>query len=93
MHILASIFGGGHALSDKWNWVSFYWLGIWFLLGFGVPEAWALFSGHPENTLSDQVWRLEGNSFGPPWAWTPVHVILAIGFLWLAGHMIAHIWR
>ncbi len=43
----------------KWNAWSLYWLG-WIVLGFLPPELYALFTGHPENTLSDQVWHAEG---------------------------------
>jgi hypothetical protein len=34
-----------------------YWL-CWLLLGFGVPELVAIFTGHRECTLSYSVWRL-----------------------------------
>jgi hypothetical protein len=74
-----------------WNWWSFYWLLIWFFLGFGVPETISLIK-NSNNTLSAQVWHLEGN-FGPPWTWNAVHFLLAAGFIWLAGHFIYHIWH
>jgi hypothetical protein len=75
-----------------WNLWSVYWIVVWFICGFGIPEAWALISRHPQNTLSDQIWRME-NNFGPPWTWNLAHWAVAIGCLWLAGHMIWHIWR
>jgi hypothetical protein len=75
-----------------WNWISFYWLVIWFAIGFGGMEGWALSTGRPNDTLSAQVWHLEGN-FGPPWTWSAVHAALAFGFIWLAFHMIDHIWH
>lgn len=75
-----------------WNGWSVYWFAVWFALGFCVPEFYVLARGEPQNTLSDQVWRLEGN-FGPPWTWTFAHFFIAAFFIWLAFHMIAHIWR
>jgi hypothetical protein len=42
-----------------WNWWSLYWL-LWLLIGFCGPEFYALARGESENTLSDQIWRLEG---------------------------------
>lgn len=77
----------------KWNWMSLYWL-LWVVAGFGVPEAWAIITGRPQDTLSDQVWRIEGH-FG--WPWKPYHVIMAMIllalFVWLYGHLVDHIWR
>lgn len=60
---------------------SIYWA-AWLLLGFGVPEAWALISGHPERTLSEQVWTLEGS--GP----TIMRYLVAAFCLWLSLHMV-----
>lgn len=44
----------------SWNLWSLYWL-LWLLIGFLAPECYALFTGNNQNTLSDQVWHLEGN--------------------------------
>lgn len=70
---------------DKWNGWSFYWVVIWFVLGFGVPEGIALATGNAQDTLSAQVWHLDG-SFGPPWTWTAAHYFVAAGCVWLAIH-------
>lgn len=40
-----------------------YWL-CWLVLGFGVPEAIAIFTGHRERTLSYSVWQLR-DAFPP----------------------------
>jgi hypothetical protein len=51
------------------NRMSWYWL-IWFILCFPVsfliPELWALWSGRPEDTLSENIWRLEQDAPGQP---------------------------
>ena len=72
------------------NWASLYWLG-WVAAGFGGPEAWAIVSGHPENTLSAQVWRILDTIARQPmsaWAWQ--HwvgaVVLLVLFAWLSVH-------
>jgi hypothetical protein len=83
----------------KWNAWTVYWLVIWFGLGFGIPETIALVTGHPENTLSDQVWRLEGltasnsGTFWNPLTWSIPHFLIACGVIWLSFHFIDHIWR
>jgi hypothetical protein len=83
----------------RWNWVSFYWVFVWFGAGFGIPEAWALITGHPENTLSAQVWHLEGlsasnsSTFYNPLTWSIPHFLVACGVVWLAFHFIDHIWH
>lgn len=72
-----------------WNWWTFYWVVIWFGLGFGIPEGYAL-ATNPDNTLSDQVWRAE-NMAGP---WGLVfHIIFTIGFGWLFFHMVDRLFR
>jgi hypothetical protein len=85
---------------NTWSW---YWL-WWAILalggGFLGPELWALFTGHPENTLSAQVWRIEGLTPGEPLdvtAWTFAHVALGglfmLLFLWLIGHFVFGWWH
>lgn len=71
-----------------------YWL-VWLVIGFGVPEAWAIISGHPQYTLSDTVWRIfQVEPLDPtPWHWKFVHFILAAFMLWLTGHFVFRIWR
>jgi hypothetical protein len=68
--------------------VTFYWFVIWLGLGFGVPEAWALFSHHPERTLSECAWRLldvvPGNTF---WQWTFLHFLVSFLLFWLFLHI------
>lgn len=90
------------AAATQWNGASWYWL-IWFIvafpLAFLVPELIALASGHPENTLSAQIWRLEGflpGHAGVVWHWTALHFliggVLAILLVWLIGHFTLGIW-
>lgn len=83
----------------KWNLMSVYWVLVWFALGFGIPEGIALATGHPENTLSDQVWHIEGlgqngqSQFMNPAHWTFGHWFVFCGMIWLLGHFVDHIWR
>jgi len=65
----------------RWNGWSVYWA-AWLVIGFGIPEAIALFSRHPENTLSDQVWHLEGTGA------TFMRYFVFVGLLWLLIHMV-----
>jgi hypothetical protein len=65
----------------SWNGWSAYW-GAWIILGFCVPEFYCLFRGKPQNTLSYQVWHLEGN--GATFARYFVFAFL----LWLLIHMV-----
>lgn len=69
-----------------WNLWSLYWL-LWVGPLFLIPEFWALFSGHPENTLSDNVWRLETSH------WTFGHFFVAAFMLWLTFHFIFRMFR
>jgi hypothetical protein len=64
----------------KWNGWSIYWL-AWIAVGFLPVELYALFSGHPENTLSDQVWHAEGIGA------TFVRYFVGAFTFWLAFHM------
>ena len=65
-----------------WSW---YWL-LWLAVGFGVPETIALVTGHPERTLSYQVWQLEGA------AGSIVQFVLGAFLIWLFGHLVLHLW-
>lgn len=77
-----------------------YWL-TWFFVSFVafiVPEVWALITGHDENTLSENVWRLEKiPTGGSLWHWTALHVLLGgsllVVLVWLIGHLVFGIWR
>lgn len=80
----------------KWNWWSFYWIFVWFGLGFGIPEGYAL-ATDPRNTLSYQVWHLEGFGLHGLWQnplhWSAGHYFIAVGMIWLLGHFVGGIWR
>ena len=66
----------------RWNWMSLYWA-AWIVLGFGVPETWALLTRRPADTLSDQFWRLEQPFTGTPtWLHVTVAAVL-FGLYWL----------
>jgi hypothetical protein len=89
------------AQQTTWNFASHYWL-VWFIASFGaflVYELYQLAIGHPENTLSAQVWRMEGilNRNYPIADWTAVHFLLGgmfiLTFLWLGGHFVFGVWR
>lgn len=67
---------------NGWSW---YWL-VWLLLGFGVPEGIAL-ARNPRNTLSYQVWNLEGT--GP----TFMRFVVGAALLWLLLHMVFRLFR
>lgn len=65
----------------RWNWASLYWL-AWIVVGFMPLEFWALATGQPQYTLSDQVWHLEGT--GSSFArW-----FIAAFCAWLFFHMV-----
>lgn len=72
----------------QWYWAA------WFLVGFCVPEFWALASGHPERTLSEVVWHwfdvIPGQTI---WQWTIVHFLLFAGLTWAWLHLAFGIWR
>lgn len=69
-----------------WNGWSIYW-SIWLFLLFGVPEIYALATGHPENTLSFQVWHLEGTGA------TFWRFFICAFLVWLLLHMVFRIFR
>lgn len=71
-----------------------YWL-TWFLVvlvSFLVPEIYSLVSHHPEGTLSDTIWRLEGEKPGQPFVlkWNAFHLLfmgeLLLVDIWLFFH-------
>lgn len=64
----------------KYNGWSLYWL-IWLIIGFGGPELYALLSRHDRNTLSYQVWHVEGTGA------TFARYFVAAFLLWLFIHM------
>lgn len=58
---------------------------LWLLwiISFLVIELSALFTGHPERTLSAWVWKLEDLHHG----WTFARYFIAVFCLWLFCHM------
>lgn len=71
------------------NYATVIWA-IW-IASFGGFEGYALASGHPENTLSAQVWRLAHVVADQPMSqWSPEHWAFAVLFLglvlWLTLH-------
>jgi hypothetical protein len=73
------------------DWGLYWW--VWFLAGFGIPEAIALLSGHPERTLSEFVWRTFQVDSPDPLRWTFLHYLLAVMMLWLAVHFVWRMFR
>jgi hypothetical protein len=75
----------------------YYWVFVWGLLGFGVPEGIALATGHGEWTLSETIWRLFDVIPGQTLRqWSLLHIIAACVMTWLYGHFIFgawHVWR
>lgn len=77
-----------------YNGWSIYWLtavSFFILILFAPAETYAFASGHPENTLSAQFWRV-GHVIAhqPPSQWAPEHWILVAAvtllFAWLTVH-------
>lgn len=66
-------------VNTGWFW---YWIG-WFAVGFGVPEAYAIWHKRTNETLSGQVWYLERRY---RWAW----IVVALGMAWLTAHFLGH---
>lgn len=71
-----------------------YWL-IWFAVSFGsfiIPESIALATGHPENTLSEAIWRMEDLAAGHawPWQWTAAHFLFTGAFILLVLWLVLH---
>ena len=81
---------------NGWSWFWTAWFAVSFA-AFLIPEIWALVTGHPENTLSAQIWRLESLKAGQHvWQWTAAHWliggVLAVVLIWLLFHFVAGIW-
>lgn len=73
---------------------SIYWWIVWLALGFGVPETWALVSGHPEFTLSETAWRLLDVVPGQTMLqWKFVHLLVSFLLLWLWAHITFGLFR
>lgn len=75
----------------KLTWFGLYWVG--WLLAFLIPELYMVVT-NPANTLSEEVWSLEGLNTHQPFdfaMWTGVHWAVAIVvwglFLWLSLHL------
>lgn len=70
-----------------------YWL-LWLVVGFGIPEAFALSTSRPKETLSDTVWWICDITPGhTTWNWTFLHFLLAALLVWLLGHLVLGLWR
>jgi hypothetical protein len=80
----------------KWNGWSFYWIVVWFGVLFLGPELYAIFT-NPKNTLSYQVWHLEGMGLKGlaqnPLNWSFGHYVVFAGMVWLIGHFVFDLWR
>lgn len=70
----------------KYNWWSLYWL-IWIGVLFMGPEVYALATGNPQNTLSYQVWHIEGTGA------TFARYFVAAFLIWLFVHMVFRMFR
>lgn len=75
----------GRFFSPHWNGWSIYWA-FWLGVLFLVPETFALWTGHPENTLSEQVWHLTEQ--GARGGWTFAHFMVAAFCVWLLFHFV-----
>lgn len=76
-------------------WGAVYWP-VWLVTAvvtFLVPEIYALASGHPENTLSDWVWRtLKIARHQNPGAWTAADFLTFGCWVVLVVWLTAHFW-
>lgn len=76
-----------------WNAWSLYWLILvgGFVALFLPPELWALATGHHENTLSAQFWRLGDVVANQPITqWAPEHWAMAGIVTLLFGWLVVH---
>lgn len=76
---------------------SAYWLSVvsFFVLVLFIPaETYTLASGHPENSLSAQFWRLGDVIAGQPMSqWAPEHWVMAAVVTLLFGWLTVHFTR
>lgn len=70
----------------KYNAWSLYWL-IWVVAGFGGPEFYSIATRRYQNTLSDQVWHVEGTGA------TFARFFVAAFLLWLFLHMVFELFQ
>ena len=65
-----------------------YWLAwvIFLLVSFLVPEVYSLAVGRPQGTLSDTIWRLEGEGPDGKLRWNAFH------FLFIAELLVIDVW-
>lgn len=73
---------------NKVTWSDVYWP-LWFIVGFGVPEAYAYFSKTSGDTLSEHVWKWfavkdQGNSD----ALRARRTALLCGMAWVSFHFL-----
>lgn len=90
-----SAYTAGLPIDDApYNAWSAYWLSavlFFVLVLFLPPELYAIASGHPENTLSAQFWRIgDVVLHQPPTQWAPQHWALAVWAFALFGWLIVH---
>lgn len=96
MRLLSS--PGRHALAPTtlhWNWMSFYWIVVWFGVLFLGPELFWLWK-NPKNTLSYQVWHLEGLDFQHLFSvnnWSFGHYVVFAMMVWLTLHFAFGLFR
>ena len=75
-------------------WSGATWWPVWLIAGlstFLVREVWALASGHPQDTLSEWVWRmLRVTDHEPMSQWDALHFLVfgvwLVMFVWLTWH-------
>jgi hypothetical protein len=79
-------------LRNLWSAAAYWpaWLGVMTGL-FLLREVWALQTGHPQDTLSDWVWRiLKVGVNKPVGSWTPAHFLVfgcwLVLMIWLTWH-------
>lgn len=74
---------------DFFDW---YWP-IWLIIGFGVPEAVALFREERGDTLSEKVWAWFGTARSPKGPLVKTRRVILISILvWLIIHWVTGGW-
>lgn len=66
--------------------MTWYWI-AWIVLGFGVPEFYAIFRGEYQNTLSDNTWAWFSIR-GKGRFWRLRRFALASFLFWLSLHLL-----